>query len=307
MADDRRRFSMHKGAAVASDNRVQHTVMLKALDSPTKTSSSNAGLAGLRSLLREPLLHFFVLGALIFAADWAMRPPTKDDNVITVTKALIQSFKDNVGEHGDRSYSDDEIHKMAEAWVASEILYREGKKLGVDIGDRMIRDRIAYKLQVLIFNQVDLPPPTEAELRAWFADNHQRYDEPETVGFYLTQPTDEATARKELADIEAQHESDELRHKTRAILARPVVTLAGSFGEGFSKALLALPTGQWSLIQSKDGWHVVRLDSHRPGKLVPLESVFDDAMRTYRTQKTREQAWEAVKRLKANYTVRYEQ
>jgi PPIC-type PPIASE domain len=281
--------------------------MLKALNAPSKTSSSNASGAGLRAFLREPLLHFFLLGSLIFAADWVMRPPAKDDRVITVTKALRQSFIKGFSEDGDRVPTDDDLRKMTDAWVASEILYREGKRLGVDRGDETIRDRIAYKLQVLIFSQVHLPLPTEDMLRAWFAENHQRFDEPETVGFYLTQPTDEATARKELADIETQQETTDLQHHTRAILARSVASLAPSFGEGFRNALLALPMGQWSVLQSKDGWHVVRLDSHRQGTPATLDSVHDEALRVWRTDQSRKQAWEAVNRLKANYTVRYEQ
>jgi hypothetical protein len=281
--------------------------MLKALVAPPKPSSSNAALAGLRALLREPLLHFFLLGSLIFAADAVLRPPAKDEHQITVTKALRQSFIESFSEDKDSVPSEDDIGKMVDAWVASEILYREGKKLGVDRGDETIRDRIAYKLQVLIFSQVQVPQPTEDELHAWFAANHQRFDDPESVGFYLTPPTDEATARKELADIEAQHESDDLQHHTRAVLARPVASLAASFGEGFRNALLALPMGQWSVLQSKDGWHVVRLDSHRPGTPATLDSVRDEAVRIWHTDETRKRAWEAVNRLKASYTVRYEQ
>ena len=116
---------------------------------------------------------------------------------------------------------------MIDSWVASEILYREGKALGVDRGDDMIRDRIAYKLQLLIFDQIRVPQPTEEQLRAWFADNHERFDEPERVGFYLTPPTDEATARRQLEDIQGQRESDELQNQTRAILARPVASSGG--------------------------------------------------------------------------------
>jgi parvulin-like peptidyl-prolyl isomerase len=83
--------------------------------------------------------------------------------------------------------------------------------------------------------------------------------------------------------------------------------LAASFGEGFRDALLALPTGQWAALQSKDGWHVVRLDSRRVGVVASLETVRDEATRIWQTDETRKRAWEAVNRLKATYNVRYEQ
>jgi hypothetical protein len=259
-----------------------------------------------RSLWRDPLLHFFVLGALIFGVDAALHPPTKDEKEIIVTKAMRQSFIDNFDEDKARVPSDGELQKMIESWVASEILYREGKTLAVDRGDDMIRDRVAYKLQLLIFDQIRVPQPTEDELRAWFADNHERFDEPERVGFYLTPPTDEATARRHLQDIQAEREPEDLQRQTRAILGRPVASLAASFGDSFRDALLALPPGRWTMLQSKDGWHVVRLDSRRAGALASLESVRDEATRIWHTDQTRKLAWEAVSRLKASYTVRYE-
>jgi hypothetical protein len=252
-------------------------------------------------------VHFAVLGALIFGADAVLHPPVKDDHTITVTQALRQSFIDNFDEDKARVPSDAELKKMIDSWVASEILYREGKALAVDRGDDMIRDRIAYKLQLLIFDQITVPQPTQEQLRNWFAHNHDRFDEPQRVGFYLTPPTDEATARRQLEDIQTQHESAELQKQTRAILGRPVASLAPAFGEGFRDGLLALPLGQWSVLQSRDGWHVVRLDSLRAGVPASFEAVRDEAARMWHTEETRKRAWEAVNRLKASYTVRYEQ
>jgi hypothetical protein len=263
--------------------------------------------AAARFLWREPLLHFVLLGTLIFGVDAVLHPPPKDDKVITVTKAMRQSFIENFDEDKSRSPSGAELEKMIESWVASEILYREGKALGVDRGDDMIRDRVAFKLQLLIFDQIRVERPTEDQLRAWFADNHERFDEPERVGFYLTAPTDEATAQRQLVDIEAQHESEDLQKQTRAILGRPAASLAASFGEGFRDALLALPLGQWKVLQSKDGWHVVRLDSRRAGALGSLDNVRDEVVRIWLTDETRKRAWEAVSRLKAAYSVQYEQ
>jgi hypothetical protein len=280
-----------------------------AADSADRAAHSSRPIisAAARLLWREPLLHFVLLGALIFGVDAVLHPPPKDDKVITVTKAMRQSFIDNFDEDKSRVPSDAELEKMIESWVASEILYREGKALGVDRGDDMIRDRVAFKLQLLIFDQIRVSQPTEDQLRAWFADNHERFDEQERVGFYLTPPTEEMTAQRQLEEIQAQHESEDLQKQTRAILGRPVASLAASFGEGFRDALLVLPLGQWKVLQSKDGWHVVRLDSRRAGVLASLDDVRDEAVRIWLTDETRKRAWEAVSRLKAAYNVRYEQ
>jgi hypothetical protein len=269
-------------------------------------SLRHSAAGAMRVLRREPLLHFILLGGMIFAADALLHPPAKDEKVITVTKAMRQSFVDNFDEDKERVPSEADLQRMVDAWVASEILYREGKALGVDRGDEMIRDRVAFKLQLLIFDQVHVQPATDEQLRTWFADNHARFDTPERVGFYLTQPTDRATAERQLEDIKAQRESEDLRDETRAILGRPVDSLSAAFGDGFRDGLLAIPQGEWHLLQSKDGWHVVRLDSRTPGVPAKLEDVRDDAEKMWHTDETRRQAWEAVNRLKTNYKIRYE-
>ncbi len=258
-------------------------------------------------LSREPLLHFALLGAIIFGADAVLHPPAKDEKTIIVTKAMRQSFIENFDEDKMRTPSDDQLQKMIDSWVASEILYREGKALGVDRGDDMIRDRIAFKMQLLIFDQIRIAQPTEEELKGWFAENHARFDEPDRVSFYITPPTDQATAQRQLEDIVQQHESEELQQQTRAILGRPVASLAASFGEDFRDTVLGMPQGQWRLVRSKDGWHVARIDSRHQGALANLDDVRSEATRLWRTEETRKLAWEAVKRLKTSYQVRYEQ
>lgn len=265
-----------------------------------------AGHAAWRLLRREPLVHFFLLGGLIFAADAVLHPPDRTERVITVTQAMRQAMRDNFDEDQERKATPAELDAMVENWVASEILYREGKTLGVDRGDDTIRDRIAFKLQLLIFSQIDTPALTEAGLRDWFAAHQDRFDEPERVSFYLGPPTDEATARRQLAEVLGGTEPADLQRQTRAMIGRPVSSLAPAFGDRFRDGLLALPQQQWAALPSSEGWHLVRVDSRRPAVAARFEDVQDEAVRIWKTDETRKRAWEAVKRLRANYTVRYE-
>jgi hypothetical protein len=274
----------------------------------TKISLGGDSVASVTArLLREPLLHFCVLGALIFGADAVLHPPAADNKDVLVTKALRQSFIDSFDEDKERVPTEAQLQQTIDNWVANEILFREGKALGVDRGDDMIRERITYKVQELIFEQIKVPRPTETELRTWFASNHKQFDEPERVGFYLTPPSDEATARRRLDDILAQREGEDLHEHTRIFPARPVESLTASFGDSFKDVLLALPMKEWHLIQSKEGWHVARLDSRRPGILVKFENVSDAVTKIWLADETRRRSQDAVARLKSGYRVKYEQ
>ena len=256
-----------------------------------------------RLLAREPLVHFCVLGGLIFAADHVLHPPGNDQHTIVVTKALRQSFIDNFDEDKDKPPTETEIARMIDGWVASEILYREGKAMGVDRGDVTIRDRIAFKLQLMIFNEINVPIPAAEQLRAWFEVNRTRFDEPERVSFYMTPSMPEAVARRQLEAMRSGNEEANISRQTRAYLGRPVGSLAQAFGAPFREALLDLPLGQWSVIQSREGWHIVRLDSHRAAVPARFEDVRDAAERLQHDEQVRKQAWEAVNRLKTKYNV----
>lgn len=257
-------------------------------------------------LRREPLIHFCLLGGLIFGIDHLMQPPLQDEKTIVVRKSMRDAFIKGFSEDGDFAPTPEQLNNMIDSWVASEILYREGKALGVDKGDEMIRDRIAFKLQLLLFDQVKLEKPTEEQLQAFFETIRSRFDQPEQVSFLLTPATDEATARRQLDDIRAEREPPELRDQTRLFPNRPIASLAPTFGDNFRGQLLNLPIGEWRVLQASDGWHIARLDGRQPAIPVSYLSVRDEVVRAWGTEETRKRAWAAVQKLKANYTVKIE-
>lgn len=260
--------------------------------------------AAFSALRREPLIHFCLLGGLIFAIDHVLHPPSRDDKTIVVSKNMQEAFVKGFSEDGDRTPTPEQLNNIIDSWVASEILYREGKALGVDKGDDMIRDRIAFKLQVLLFDQVKLEKPTEEQLQAFFETVRNRFDQPEQVSFLLTPVTDEATARRQLDDIRSEREASEFRDQTRLFPNRPVASLAPSFGDEFRDQLLSLPVGEWRVVRAKDGWHIARLDRRQPAVPVSYSSVRDKVKQMWSTEETRKRAWAAVQKLKSSYTVK---
>jgi hypothetical protein len=272
--------------------------------STTRAGGTGFLTAAFSALRREPLIHFCLLGGLIFAIDHVLHPPSQDDKTIVVSKNMQETFVKGFSEDGDRTPSPEQLNNMIDSWVASEILYREGKALGVDKGDDMIRDRIAFKLQVLLFDQVKLEKPTEEQLRAFFETVRKRFDQPEQVSFLLTPATDEASARRQLDDIRADPEPPELSDQTRLFPNRPAESLAPSFGDSFRDQLLSLPIGEWRVVQAKDGWHIARLDAHQAAVPVSFDSVRDEVNRMWGTEETRKRAWAAVQKLKSNYIVK---
>ena len=62
--------------------------------------------------------------------------------------------------------------------VREEILYREALALGLDQGDAIVKRRLAQKMEFLAGDVSALRDPTADELRAWYANNAERFAEP---------------------------------------------------------------------------------------------------------------------------------
>ena len=204
------------------------------------------------ALSREPLVHFLLLGLLLFALDRLLHPAVADNHVIVVSKAMRQSIIDNYDEDKARAPSDAELKAALDNWVGEEILYREGKAMGLDQGDATIRDRIIYKLRVMVGDEAKVADPDDATLKAWFEAHRDRYDEPDRLSFFVTPPVDRPTAERELADIRAQRESQALRDASRLILDRPIGTVEKFFGKPFAEALRGAKLGEWQVVQANE-------------------------------------------------------
>ena len=119
-----------------------------------------------RRLAAEPLLHFLVLSMLIFALDAALRDPEADRATLVVPLGVQdearQLFKAGTGREPDRA----ELQPLIERWVRHEVLYREGLALGLDRGDRVIRERVAEKTLRLTEAGLGLPADVEESVRS---------------------------------------------------------------------------------------------------------------------------------------------
>lgn len=259
-------------------------------------------------LVREPLVQFMVLGAMIFAAHAAVTPSVSKERMIEVTPEVRQSIVDAFkSAHEQREPGPDEYARLVDLWLLNEITFREGLAQGLDKGDEMIRDRVTHKMRLLIFSGVEVPPPQPQELAAWYEKRRAQYDIPDLVSFIevpFTGPDAEAEARAVLAQIEAGTESEDVQNRAHIFAGRPRPSLEPSFGAGFVTALVAGPAGTWRVVPSTAGWHIVRLDSFVPGRAVPLSEVGSQVEQAWKDERRRVLAIAATRELGKGYVIR---
>jgi hypothetical protein len=129
--------------------------------------------------MREPLLHFIMLGAVLFAVDHVRAGRAEDPHTITVDASVDQRAREVFRQQHGRDPDADELQSLRRReWLDDEVLYREGIAMQLDKGDPAIRDRVIFKVRSMI--EMGLSPPTfdEKTLRDWFARNHAKYDQP---------------------------------------------------------------------------------------------------------------------------------
>ena len=118
--------------------------------------------------LREPLLHFVVLGSLLFAIDQIIVSRTDDPRAIVISAEVDEEARALFLASRSREPNPDEVRALRERWLDNEVLYREGLALQVDKGDTAIRERVIFKSLSVVEASLKLPALDEKVLRQWF-------------------------------------------------------------------------------------------------------------------------------------------
>lgn len=236
----------------------------------------------LRALAREPLLHFLLIGGLLFAvAQWRSRATRTDDSVIVVdahVKAeLAKAFRVRTG----RTPSPDELAEQVRLHVEEEVLYREGVARRLHEDDPRVRLRVAEKMALVVKSQIVVPEPAESELRAWFEAHRERWKQPELVDFvHVFVQGQDAAAMKRAAELleklRAGAEPTGLGDRFsggRHYRGRKLADLAQSFGEDFVRGMERQPPGEWAERRSRFGLHLLRIEKRTPPRSPELSDV----------------------------------
>lgn len=104
----------------------------------------------MRRLLREPLLHFFVLGLVLLVARAALMPvvvATFNPGVIRVTADEMSELRARWREQTNRSANAEEMRGLVRDYVNKKVLFAEAKRLGLQRSDVVVRQRLIRNLR----------------------------------------------------------------------------------------------------------------------------------------------------------------
>ncbi len=219
-------------------------------------------------LSREPLVHFLLAGAVVFAL-MSGRPADPGERRIVVNEAVVTRLVDRWTQTYRRAPTQAEIDGLIRDHVADQVYYREGLKLGLDRDDEVVIRRMRVKMLALASSEAETITPGDAELQRLIDADPQRYaPEPKLDFEHLYLGPDSAATRALAPTLIARLKAG--KPISASLPAAPIdrrfdgvvpSDVAERFGGPFADSLDAVPPGAWyGPVISGFGLHLVKVD-----------------------------------------------
>jgi hypothetical protein len=224
------------------------------------TMPPNTPRSRLARVLREPMVVFFALGALLFVAHRLFVGAPRTVVVTPQVKAeLARLFQEGNG----RPPSAAELAADVRKWEVDEALSREALRDHFDRDDPGIRTILADKMRMRAAFQIPKREPTDAELDAWLAAHRSLYDAPPRFDFeFVVFPRSEPRAQAARDGFERAIKEG----KAPVNLGRPViggdltaVDMQGRMEPELAERIPGLAPGAWQRLDTAKSFVLARV------------------------------------------------
>ncbi len=273
-----------------------------------------SGQRRIRQALKEPLLHFFLLGAGLFLLFASLnRGVMQVPDEVVVDQARVDGLVAQFERVWQRPPSPEEVRGLIDGWVREEIMYREGVALGLDVNDSVVRRRVAQKM-AFIADGIAATEPTDAELEQWLQTHADQYrNEPvyELQQVYFNPAKHDADLGDRLQKVAStlgmsiEPPEGDITMLPAKLPSAGIGEIMRIFGGDFVNALAALPVGEWQgPVRSAYGLHLVRVNAVTPAGEPILADVRAAVERDWSAAQSEELNEAFYQAVRERYTVR---
>ncbi|MGI9351156.1 MAG: peptidyl-prolyl cis-trans isomerase [Rhizobiaceae bacterium] len=262
--------------------------------------------------LREPLFHFLLIGAVVFAAFQLISEPetVTTANAVKVTNQktteLISQFRNSVR----RDPTPKETRALIQSYVKEEVLVREALLLSLDKGDAIIRKRLSQKMNYIVKSAAAAIQAEDSTVRKFYRNNLARYTRGGAISFeqvFLGPNVSDEQIEAALRDLN--------KDKTPEQVGRPTllpfhVTLVGQqkvdsmLGAPVYEALSKTNPGVWGgPVKSSFGIHLVKVLEVQPKRVPALEAIRKQVESDWRASIEQQLSDARIKQISERYTI----
>jgi hypothetical protein len=272
-------------------------------------------------VLKEPLLHFLLAGAALFAAYACMNravdnPSAGNAHQLHVSAGDVAWLAENWTTQWRRAPTHEELHGLITDYINELLLAQEARALGLEDNDVIVRRRLAQKLTFLIEDTLRRAEPSEAELQQFYEAHAQRFRSDAHISFrhiYFS-PQRRANARSDATDalrllleeggsLPTAGPGDRLLLETE-FHDETERSISGAFGAGFARKVFSLELGAWSgPIESGYGLHLVRVSTRQEPQLRPFSELRERVAQEWRREQEKSAKERYLAELRKKYPV----
>ena len=267
--------------------------------------------------LKEPLLHFALLGMVIFAVSaWRerQRPAENAAANIEITAGTIAWLREGFTRQWHREPDADDLRGLLNDHLREEVLYREALAMGLDRNDSIVRRRMAQKMDFLTQDVAAAEDPDDATLRKFFGENSSRYATAARVSFrhvFFSKERRGANLEKDASEALAalaHGRSDETMGdpflREHEFTDANADEIAAALGREFAEKVAVMPAGEWrGPFASSYGVHLVRVSKRAEPQPSKFEAVREAVARDFSDERRRTANHDFLERLKTQYRI----
>jgi PPIC-type PPIASE domain len=270
-------------------------------------------------LHHDPLLHFAVAGALLFAGYTLINrgeTDTSPTDPVRVGEGEVLWLKETFANQWQRQPTGEELGGLVAGLLEEELLAREAKTLGLDQNDTIVRRRLAQKLAFLVDDTSRVAEPNEEDLRQFYATNAERFRVEPRLSFtqIFFNPTRRQHAESDakaalvlISTADGNHRATTIGDPTLLETEFHDVdprTISNLFGADFARTVSMLKPGSWAgPVKSGYGVHLVRVTDRRPEMLRPFEEVRPKVLQEWRREREKLTKARYLRKLREKYGV----
>lgn len=267
-------------------------------ESQHSTRRESLLVRGIAAAIREPLVHFLILGAALFFVYARFRnEPRVGEEQIVVSAGKVEHLAAIFSRTWQRPPTRSELDGLIDDYVREEVAYREGKRLGLDQDDTIIRRRIRQKLDFVAEDLANEIEPSNEELAAYFNSHREEYRIDPKLSFrhvFFNPELHPDSLERDAAEVLAALRSDPqlaaeelgdrtlLEYRFEGLSKTEIANLLG--GE-FASAAVALEPRMWhGPVLSAYGHHLVYVEDREPGRLPEFDAVRQNVLLEWQHQ-----------------------
>jgi hypothetical protein len=271
-------------------------------------------MSRLKALVKEPLLHFLLIGAVLFTVFGL----TQDGNTEAANRILVSAGQiDQLSAQFERTRlrppTEPELSGLIEGFVRDEVYYREALAMGLDQDDPAVRQRMRLKLEFLLEDLATEATPDDEQLTQFMQRHSDRFRKEPRLSFtqvYLN-PDKRHDLVIDSVEILARLNNDSPPEtEGDSTLVGAEYTLATQFeigrvfGEDFARQIVALEPGGWTgPLISGYGGHLVRVTAKQAERFPDLSEIRRQVVQEYLVQQRRELKDTTYRKLREGYEI----